>query len=128
MSKLNSYLANQPKRGDPSNAVNGIYETKADECAVSEHNETNPVFTVDLGKVIKIHDITISGGCMGPFDIYVIGPNQSGNEEVCAEELFISGYEIRTFVCNQNIEGRYVRIKGKNSWLLLCEVEVHGKC
>ena len=120
----NSYLASHPNRGKASNAVNGIYETKAYDCAASD-SSVSPKFTVDLGTDILIREITITGGCMASFDVKVGDPD--GPLKVCREGLALSGYEMRTFTCNEGAEGRHLQIIGKSS-LLLCEVEVYGQC
>ena len=123
----NSNLASHPTRGNASNAVNGIYETKAYDCAVSDTG-VSPEFKVDLGADILIHEVRITGGCMGPFDILVASSSDPVNRKVCRNGLAFSGYELRTFTCNAGAEGRYLYVRGQNSLLHLCEVEAYGQC
>jgi len=121
-----SALAEHPTRGNASNAVNGIYETKAYDCALSDPNQSPSEFQVDLGAEVTIHEIAISAGCMSSIDV-LISSDGTPSQESCKQGLVFSGYEIRTFECDKEMKGRFVHITGQ-SGLLLCEVEVYGNC
>ena len=121
-----SALAEHPTRGNASNAVNGIYETKTYDCALSDPNQSPSEFQVDLGAEVTIHEIAISAGCMSSIDV-LISSDGTPSQESCKQGLVFSGYEIRTFECDKEMKGRFVHITGQ-SGLLLCEVEVYGNC
>ena len=125
MSNPISYLAEHPTRGNASNAVNGIYESKAYDCALSDPKQSPSEFKVDLGAEVTIHEIAISAGCMGSVDI-LVSSDGSTTPESCKQGLVFSGYEIRTFECGQKMNGRFLHITGQS--LFLCEVEVYGNC
>ena len=107
--------------------MNGNYEKKFQDCASVDKSDSSPRITIDLGADIPIYEITITGSCMENFDINVAKSIDMSTAEVCKSSVTLPGDGMRTFTCDNVIEGRYVFVKAISS-LVLCEVEVFGRC
>ena len=106
--------------------MNGIYEKKFQDCTSLDKSERSPKITIDLGADIPVYEITITGKCMENFDINVAKSIDMSTAEVCKASVTFPGDGMRTFSCDNVIEGRYVFVKAISS-LVLCEVEVFGR-
>ncbi|XP_046886171.1 uncharacterized protein LOC124474237 isoform X2 [Hypomesus transpacificus] len=95
--------------------------------------ETNPWWRVDLLDTYNITSVTITNrwDCCGEriagAEIHVGSGMDGVNNPLCAVIHEMKDGEVREFACGE-MEGRYVTVvlPGKEKYLSLCEVEVHG--
>lgn len=119
-------LVGKGSHGNASNAVNGIYEKHAYECAASNPVGNFPEFTVDLGVDVTIHYIRITSGVCATFDVLVVDSMDAFH--ACKRGVNVNGYSMNRFSCQSALSGSKVVVSSTTSPLLLCEVEVFGDC
>ena len=105
--------------------MNGNYEKKFQDCTSVDKSDSSPKITIDLGADIPVYEITITGKCMENFDINVARSIDMSFTEVCKASVTLPG-DIRTFPCDNVIEGRCVFVKQVSNFILLIGFALQG--
>ena len=126
-----SHIKSQPS----SKAVDGYKGMKyfSDECFGADTTLDKPWWRVDLVNTAILHSVSVTGedditfaNTLTNFDIRIGSHDTIGANEICRANLTIREPATVNFICDKEINGKYVFIEKNQAGLILCEVEVYG--